>query len=81
MIQAVSDNIFRIDVPLPGNPLKWLNSYLIRAADGGRHLLIDTGFNRPECRDALFSALREELARLKKRESELEMERPDNWII
>ena len=28
-----------------------------------------------------LSALREELARLKKRESELEMERPDNWII
>ena len=28
-----------------------------------------------------LAALREELARLKKRESELEMERPDNWII
>ena len=28
-----------------------------------------------------LAALREELARLKKRESELEMERPDSWII
>ena len=32
---------------LPGNP-KVLNSYLVRG--GQRNLLIDTGFNREECR-------------------------------
>ena len=59
MIDNPFGSVWRIHVPLPGNPLKWLNSYLIRAEDGGRHLLIDTGFNRPECRDALLQALRE----------------------
>lgn len=44
-------------VPLPGNPLKNLNAYLIKGKD--RNLLIDTGFNRPECRAALLSGLDE----------------------
>jgi glyoxylase-like metal-dependent hydrolase (beta-lactamase superfamily II) len=42
-------------VPLPGNPLKALNSYFIRGRD--RSLLVDTGFNREECRIALFKGL------------------------
>lgn len=42
-------------MPLPGNPLKALNSYFIRGRD--RSLLIDTGFNREECRTALFKGL------------------------
>ncbi|MDD3165328.1 MAG: MBL fold metallo-hydrolase, partial [Oscillospiraceae bacterium] len=54
MPQELAPNLFRIDVPLPGNPLKNLNAYLIR---GSRSLLIDTGFRRAECRDALIGAL------------------------
>ena len=57
MIEAVCDMIYRIEVLLPGNPLKSLNAYCIKGQD--RHLLIDTGFNRPECLDALTAALRE----------------------
>lgn len=30
MIETIRPNLFRIPVPLPGNPLKELNSYLIR---------------------------------------------------
>ncbi len=37
--------------------MKLLNSYLIRGTD--RNLVIDTGFNRPECREALMSGLQE----------------------
>ena len=48
--------IFRIEVPLPNNPLKSLNSYLVKG--NSRHLLIDTGFNRPECWQALMDALK-----------------------
>lgn len=43
--------IFQIDVPLPDNPLRNLNCYVVQ--DGGETLIIDTGFNRPECREAL----------------------------
>ena len=57
MLTELKKDIFRIDVPLPNNPMKLLNSYLIRGKD--RNLLIDTGFNRPECRQALFNGLSE----------------------
>ncbi len=50
-------DIFRIDVPLPQNPLRNLNSYVVRGKE--RFLVIDTGFNRPECREALFAGLKE----------------------
>ena len=53
MYTQIEGNIFTIPVPLPDNPLRNLNSYLIRAEGGGRHLLIDTGFRRAECLDAL----------------------------
>ncbi len=50
-------DLFRIEVPLPGNPLKSLNAYLIRGRE--RSLLVDNGFNMRESREALFFALRE----------------------
>lgn len=55
MAQEILKNIYRIQVPLPRNPLRLLNSYLIRGEE--RSLLIDTGFRQPECREALFAAL------------------------
>jgi glyoxylase-like metal-dependent hydrolase (beta-lactamase superfamily II) len=39
----IHSNIFQIEVPLPLNPLRHLNSYLIKSED--RNLLIDTGLN------------------------------------
>ncbi|MDO5132103.1 MAG: MBL fold metallo-hydrolase [Eubacteriales bacterium] len=57
MVEEVYDNIFRIGVVLPGNPLKELNSYFIRGEQSD--LLIDTGFRRDACREALEAGLRE----------------------
>lgn len=57
MVTELMENIYRIEVPLPKNPMKLLNSYLIRGTD--RNLVIDTGFNRPECREALMLGLQE----------------------
>lgn len=57
MTEQIGENLYRIGVPLPGNPLKELNSYLIRGTDGD--LLIDTGFRREECRQALREGLQE----------------------
>ncbi|MDR1875041.1 MAG: MBL fold metallo-hydrolase [Synergistaceae bacterium] len=55
MLKEILPDIYLIEVPLPGNPLKNLNSYFIRG--GERNLLVDTGFNRQECRVALTGAL------------------------
>ncbi|HWQ77812.1 MAG TPA: MBL fold metallo-hydrolase [Anaerovoracaceae bacterium] len=57
MIEKILDDLYRIPVPLPGNPLKELNSYFIRGTDGD--LLIDLGFRQPECRKALAVGLKE----------------------
>ncbi len=57
MAQEVLPNIFRIPVPLKGNPLKELNSYVILGKD--RSLLIDTGFRQDPCREALAAGLKE----------------------
>jgi glyoxylase-like metal-dependent hydrolase (beta-lactamase superfamily II) len=51
MVEKIADNIYRIEVPLPDNPLRGLNSYLLQGNE--RNLLIDTGFNRAECKEAL----------------------------
>ncbi|MDR0357749.1 MAG: MBL fold metallo-hydrolase [Clostridiales Family XIII bacterium] len=61
LIREVAPRIHRILVPLPKNPLRSLNAYLVkgRSSRGDRNLLIDTGFNRPECEDTLRAALRE----------------------
>jgi glyoxylase-like metal-dependent hydrolase (beta-lactamase superfamily II) len=55
MIKEIFKGIYQIKIPLPGNPLKALNSYLIKGAN--RNLLIDTGFNLPECKEAHLKAL------------------------
>lgn len=57
MTREVMDHIYRIPVPLPDNPLRELNCYLIRGKD--RSLLIDTGFRQEACRTALFDGLGE----------------------
>ena len=57
MIQEVIPNLFRIQIPLPRNPLKFLNSYVIKAR--GRNLVIDTGLNREECFSAMTMGLQE----------------------
>ena len=55
MYKEIIDDIYQIKIPLPKNPLKELNSYFIKGKE--RNLIIDTGFNRPECKEALFGAL------------------------
>lgn len=59
MLELLYENpeIYRMLIPLPENPLKTLNSYLIKSEN--RNLLIDTGFNRPECHKALIENLKE----------------------
>ena len=51
----ISLGLFQIQVPLPNSPLRYLNSYVI--TEGERNLLVDTGWNREECYEALTAGL------------------------
>ncbi|MGL4790159.1 MAG: MBL fold metallo-hydrolase [Anaerotignaceae bacterium] len=48
-------DIYTIQVPLVDNPLKNLNCYVIKTPE--KNLIIDTGFNLPECYEALKNGL------------------------
>jgi glyoxylase-like metal-dependent hydrolase (beta-lactamase superfamily II) len=56
LIEEIMAGLYRIEVPLPRSPLKYLNCYVIKG--DGRHLIVDTGMNRPECRSVLETALK-----------------------
>ena len=57
MTEEILPGLYRIKIPLPESPLKYLNSYVIKSDD--RNLIIDTGFNRKECLEAMNNGLRE----------------------
>ena len=50
-------DIYKIPVVLPNNPLKILNSYVIKTPQG--NLVMDTGFRQPECLEALTEGLKD----------------------
>jgi glyoxylase-like metal-dependent hydrolase (beta-lactamase superfamily II) len=56
-MNEILPNLYCIKVPLPQNPLGFINSYVIKAK--GRSLIIDTGMNQKECEDALHYGLNE----------------------
>lgn len=57
MIDQIATDFYRIQIPLPGNPLRSINAYVIKAPD--RNLIIDTGMNQQECMNAMLEGLRE----------------------
>jgi glyoxylase-like metal-dependent hydrolase (beta-lactamase superfamily II) len=57
MIEEILPGLHRVVVPLTGNPLREINSYVLTSND--RNLIIDTGMNRPECQEVLEAGLDE----------------------
>jgi glyoxylase-like metal-dependent hydrolase (beta-lactamase superfamily II) len=57
MVDEILANLYKIEIPLPKNPLKTLNSYVIRNSE--RNLIVDTGWNQEECMNAMQAGLRE----------------------
>lgn len=57
MVKEILPDLYSIAVVLPNSPLKNLNSYVFKGKK--RNLLIDTGFNRPECLDSLRAGIAE----------------------
>ena len=57
MIEELQPDLFRIEIPLPETPLKYLNAYVVRAPE--KNLLIDTGLNHEACLTAMQDGLQE----------------------
>jgi len=57
MPEEILKNLYRIEIPLLDNPLKSINSYVIKGPE--RNLIVDTGWNREECRKAMEAGLEE----------------------
>jgi len=57
MIEELGQGIHRIEIGLPHTPLKSVNAYFIRG--GERNLLIDLGFNHPDCQEEMTKAMEE----------------------
>ncbi|MBU4439828.1 MAG: MBL fold metallo-hydrolase [Firmicutes bacterium] len=57
MIKKILDQpeIFQLRIPLPNNPLRNLNCYVMKTESG--NLVVDTGFNQTECFEALSQGL------------------------
>jgi glyoxylase-like metal-dependent hydrolase (beta-lactamase superfamily II) len=55
MTDEIERDLFRIKIPLPDSPLKYLNAYVIRGEE--RSLIVDTGLNRTECLEAMQAGL------------------------
>jgi len=55
LIEEVLPHFYRVEIPLPDNPLKSVNSYFIKS--GERNLIIDTGMNFKVCREAMDGAI------------------------
>jgi len=55
MIESILPDIYRIEIPLTGNPMKSVNAYLIKGRD--RHLLIDTGWNHDQALTVMMESL------------------------
>jgi glyoxylase-like metal-dependent hydrolase (beta-lactamase superfamily II) len=64
MIYEVGENLYKIEICLPKNPLKFANSYVIKNSE--RNLIIDSGMNRKECMGIMQRSLKELGVGLKK---------------
>ncbi len=57
MIERILPKLYKIEIPLPRNPLKILNSYLKKVRN--RNLIVDTGLDQEECADIMRLGLKE----------------------
>jgi glyoxylase-like metal-dependent hydrolase (beta-lactamase superfamily II) len=55
MIEEIATNLYKVEIPLPKNPLRALNSYVGKGPE--RNLIIDTGWNQQECMRAMQAGL------------------------
>ena len=74
MIEEILANLHKVEIPLPKNPFKAVNSYVIK--NSKRNLIIDTGWNQEEAMSAMQTGLRELGVDITKHEFDLEFVLP-----
>jgi len=52
----ITDNIYQLNIPLPGSPLREIHTYLIKGKK--RNLLVDTAFNTDQCETSLLDQMK-----------------------
>lgn len=52
---TIEKNLYQLDIPLPGSPLRGIHTYFIKGDK--RNLLIDTAFNSDECEAVLLQQI------------------------
>jgi glyoxylase-like metal-dependent hydrolase (beta-lactamase superfamily II) len=57
MLEEIAADLYRIEIPLPGLSLEFVNSYIVR--DNGRSLIVDTGLYNDECLETMKAALKQ----------------------
>jgi len=57
VIREILPDLYCVEIPLPNNPLKATNSFILTSKEG--NLIIDTGFLREECMTAMMAGLDE----------------------
>lgn len=56
-MREIYKDIYMKELPLPNNPLKYLNFYLVKGKD--KSMIIDTGFNREDTKEEITKAFEE----------------------
>lgn len=56
-MREVYKNIYLKELPLPNNPLKYLNLFIIKGKE--KSMIIDTGFNREDTKNEIIKTLKE----------------------
>jgi glyoxylase-like metal-dependent hydrolase (beta-lactamase superfamily II) len=79
MTKELLPNLYRIEIPLRGSPLGWINSYVIK--DPERNLIIDTGLNRQECLESMLAGLAEIGVDLKKTDFYITHSHADHFAL
>jgi glyoxylase-like metal-dependent hydrolase (beta-lactamase superfamily II) len=57
LVEQILPDVYRIEIPLPGSPLKALNAYVLKGEE--RFLIVDTGWNQERCLRSMLSGLEE----------------------
>lgn len=56
-MKEIYKNIYLKELPLPNNPLKCLNFYIIKGKE--KSMIIDTGFNREDTKEEILTVFKE----------------------
>jgi glyoxylase-like metal-dependent hydrolase (beta-lactamase superfamily II) len=57
MLEEIAADLYRVEIPLPGLSLGFINSYIVR--DNGRSLIVDTGLYNDECLETMKAVLKQ----------------------